>query len=81
MAAWTPDWTDEMLFVARMEDAMNWKKMLLGVMFVLMAVLVSPLRAQAGCTDSPENATVVLALVGGAGFLMANLRATRGQKK
>jgi XrtJ-associated TM-motif-TM protein len=40
-----------------------------------------PLYGQTGCTDSPENPTVVLALVGGAGALFsvvwARIRATR----
>jgi XrtJ-associated TM-motif-TM protein len=33
-----------------------------------------PLHAQTGCTDSPENPTVVLALVGSAGALFSTLR-------
>lgn len=37
--------------------------------------LTLPLRAQSGCDDSPENPTVVLALVGGAGALWSTLRA------
>jgi XrtJ-associated TM-motif-TM protein len=32
------------------------------------------LHAQDGCTDSPENPTVVLALVGSAGALFSMLR-------
>jgi XrtJ-associated TM-motif-TM protein len=40
---------------------------------VLLAVAM-PLRAQTGCTDSPENPTVVLALVGGAGALFSAVR-------
>ncbi len=34
-----------------------------------------PLHAQTGCTDSPENPTVVLALVGSAGALFSTVRA------
>ena len=45
----------------------------LGVAFMLL--VVAPLRAQTGCTDSPENPTVVLALVGGAGALFSAVRA------
>ena len=41
---------------------------------VLLAVAM-PLRAQTGCTDSPENPTVVLALVGSAGALFSAVRA------
>ena len=40
---------------------------------VLLLVAV-PLQAQTGCTDSPENPTVVLALVGGAGALFSAVR-------
>jgi len=40
--------------------------------FLLVAV---PLHAQTGCTDSPENPTVVLALVGSAGALFSTVRA------
>ena len=45
---------------------------LLGV--VGMLLIAAPLHAQTGCTDSPENPTVVLALVGGAGALFSTLR-------
>jgi len=40
--------------------------------FLLVAV---PLRAQTGCTDSPENPTAVLALVGSAGAFISMARA------
>jgi XrtJ-associated TM-motif-TM protein len=40
--------------------------------FLLIAV---PLHAQSGCTDSPENPTVVLALVGSAGAVISTFRA------
>jgi XrtJ-associated TM-motif-TM protein len=44
----------------------------LGVaVFLLIAV---PLHAQTGCGDSPENPTIVLALVGGAGAAFSTLR-------
>jgi len=46
-----------------------------AVAFLLFPVL--PLRAQTGCDDSPEDPTIVLALVGGAGALIAGLRASR----
>ena len=41
---------------------------------VLFAVVL-PLHAQDGCTDSPENPTVVLALVGSVGALFSAARA------
>ncbi len=40
-----------------------------------LTVMAVPLQAQTGCTDSPENQTVVLALVGGAGALFSVVRA------
>ena len=33
-----------------------------------------PLFAQTGCTNSPENPTVILAIVGGAGAFLSSLR-------
>ena len=41
---------------------------------LILSVAV-PLHAQTGCTDSPENPTVVLALVGSAGALFSSVRA------
>lgn len=49
----------------------------LGRMALLaLVVLVIPVvaHAQSGCTDSPENPTVVLALVGSAGACFASVR-------
>jgi XrtJ-associated TM-motif-TM protein len=45
----------------------------LGLAGLLLVAV--PLHAQTGCTDSPENPTVVLAMVGGAGALFSTLRA------
>ena len=42
---------------------------------VLFLLGARALQAQTGCTDSPENLTVVLALVGGAGALFSAVRA------
>jgi len=50
------------------------------VMFLWCAALLAvamPLRAQTGCTDSPENPTAVLALVGGVGAFWSAVRARR----
>jgi XrtJ-associated TM-motif-TM protein len=44
---------------------------------VAFLAVALPLQAQTGCTDSPENPTVVLALVGGAGALFSAVRARR----
>jgi len=48
---------------------------------LMLAAVVLPLRAQTGCTDSPEDPTIVLALVGGAGSLVASARAARSRKR
>jgi XrtJ-associated TM-motif-TM protein len=48
---------------------------MLGV--AIVAAVALPLQAQTGCTDSPENPTAVLALVGGAGALFSAVRARR----
>jgi hypothetical protein len=47
----------------------------------MLAAVVLPLRAQTGCDDSPEDQTIVLALVGGAGALVASVRASRSRKR
>ena len=60
---------------------MSLKKILLGVGFLLMLALVLPLRAQSGCVDSPEDPTLVLALVAGAGALAAGFWAGRRSKR
>jgi XrtJ-associated TM-motif-TM protein len=41
----------------------------------LLLLVVHPLHAQNGCTDSPENPTAILAVVGGAGAFFASARA------
>jgi XrtJ-associated TM-motif-TM protein len=41
---------------------------------VLLFACTTPLFAQDGCLDSPENPTVVLAVVGSAGALFSTLR-------
>jgi XrtJ-associated TM-motif-TM protein len=45
----------------------------LGLLALFLAAAL-PLHAQSGCTDSPENPTVVLALVGSAGALLSMAR-------
>ncbi len=63
------------------EDTMNLKKTLLVFGFPLLLALTVPLRAQGGCVDSPEDPTIVLALVGVAGVLVAGMRAARHRKQ
>jgi XrtJ-associated TM-motif-TM protein len=40
-----------------------------------LLLVALPLNAQTGCVNSPENPTVVLALVGSAGAFLASARA------
>ncbi len=51
------------------------------LLFLLSLVAIAlPLHADTGgCTDSPENPTVLLAVVGGVGVLIARYRASRGR--
>ena len=51
------------------------KSSLVFIGCALVFLVAAPLYAQTGCTDSPENPTVVLALVGGAGALFSAVRA------
>jgi XrtJ-associated TM-motif-TM protein len=46
---------------------------------LLLAAVALPLRAQTGCADSPEDPTIVLALLGGA--FAAIVRAARSRKR
>jgi len=59
---------------------MNLKSTLLAAAFALLLVPALPLRSQTGCVDSPEDPTIVLALVGGAGVLAASVKAARSHK-
>jgi XrtJ-associated TM-motif-TM protein len=43
--------------------------------FALLLAVALPLHAQDGCTDSPENPTAILAVVGSAGAFFASARA------
>lgn len=50
-------------------------KLTLFLLFIsCLLVVAAPLHAQSGCTDSPENPTIVLALVGSAGGLFSAVR-------
>jgi XrtJ-associated TM-motif-TM protein len=52
---------------------MNLKKTAFALGLACILAMALPLRAQTGCVDSPEDPTIVLALVGGAGTLAAGL--------
>ena len=60
---------------------MNLRKAALTTLFALTLTAALPLRAQSGCDDSPEDPTVLLALVAGAGALVASLRSARRTRK
>jgi len=60
---------------------MNLKRTFLAVGFTLLLATVLPLRAQSGCVDSPEDPTIVLALVGAAGALIAGARMALSRKQ
>ena len=49
------------------------KKILFLFAFVLV-LAATPVYAQGGCIDSPENPTALLAIVGSAGALIASAR-------
>jgi XrtJ-associated TM-motif-TM protein len=50
------------------------KALLLSLWCAALLFVAVPLHAQTGCGDSPENPTVVLALVGGAGAFFSTIR-------
>jgi XrtJ-associated TM-motif-TM protein len=60
---------------------MNLKKTLMVFGFPLMLAMTLPLYAQTGCDDSPEDPTIVLALVGAAGLLVAGARAAKKNRE
>ncbi|MGA3034569.1 MAG: PExPT-CTERM protein [Terracidiphilus sp.] len=49
------------------------KKTALAFAFALILAAALPLRAQTGCADSPEDPTIMLALIGGAGAIGAGV--------
>jgi XrtJ-associated TM-motif-TM protein len=61
----------------RIEDTMNLRKTALAIGSVLMLATAATLRAQTGCDDSPEDPTLVLALVAGAGAIAAGVWRSR----
>ena len=50
---------------------MNIQKVLTAVGFALILATALTLRAQTGCEDSPEDSTIILALLAGAGAIAA----------
>jgi XrtJ-associated TM-motif-TM protein len=56
-----------------LEDTINMKKMHLLFGFALVLLIALPLRAQTGCVDSPEDPTIVLAVLAGAGAFTAKV--------
>jgi len=60
---------------------MKLRKILFAVGLAALVAMALPLRAQTGCEDSPEDPSIVLALIGSAGFAGARLCKTRRQKR
>jgi len=50
---------------------MKLRMTLLSIGPVLLLAMALPLRAQTGCVDSPEDPTLILAIVGGVGAICA----------
>jgi XrtJ-associated TM-motif-TM protein len=64
----------------RFEDIMNAKKTLMITAFATILTMALPLRAQTGCTDSPEDPTLVLALLGAAGAFVTAVGSSWNRK-
>jgi XrtJ-associated TM-motif-TM protein len=60
---------------------MNLNKTALALGVALMLAMALPLHSQTGCDDSPEDPTIVLALVGGIGALAAGVSRYRSRKQ
>lgn len=56
------------------------RKTILSTIVALALLSAFPLRAQGGCEDSPEDPTIFLAVIAGAGVLFTGLRASRTRK-
>jgi len=56
---------------------MNLRNTILALGLAVVIAMALPLRAQNGCVDSPEDPTVVLALVSGVGVLAVSLWRSR----
>jgi XrtJ-associated TM-motif-TM protein len=63
------------LFLARGRSMRKWTFVILGA--AMLFSVTATLRAQTGCDDSPEDPTIALALVSGAGVLAASLWRSR----
>jgi XrtJ-associated TM-motif-TM protein len=60
---------------------MRLRKILFAVGLAALLSMALPLRAQSGCDDSPEDPSIVLALIGSAGFAGARLWKTRRRQR
>jgi len=52
----------------------------ISLLVLTLAAIALPVHAQDGCDDSPEDPTIVLALVAAAGAFAASLKTTRIRK-
>jgi XrtJ-associated TM-motif-TM protein len=63
--------------LSALEERMKLRKILFAVGLAALVAMALPLHAQTGCDDSPEDPSIVLALIGSAGFAGARLWRTR----
>jgi XrtJ-associated TM-motif-TM protein len=57
------------------------KKSLLFAALTLSLAVAIPARAQSGCSDSPENPTLILAGLAGGAFAVSSLRTRISARK
>lgn len=60
---------------------MHMKRVLTGLAAGLLVAAALPLHAQSGCTDSPEDPTLVLALLAGLGVFAVSARGFFNRKQ
>jgi len=60
---------------------MNLRKMALTLGFILMLATAATLRAQTGCDDSPEDPTLLLAMVAAAGAITTGIWKSRKRSR
>ena len=56
------------------------KRVFAGLSIALLCAIAPALHAQTGCVDSPEDPTIVLAVLGSGGALIAGFRKRKRDK-
>lgn len=67
-----------LLHEARIEEFRMIRR--ISLLVLTLAAIALPVHAQDGCDDSPEDPTIVLALVAAAGAFVASVKTTRIRK-